>query len=312
MDMEARESDEPSLRVVVIVPAFDEQDSITEAIAAVRGISDRLEVMGCQLAVYVVDDGSSDGTRQKALEAGADRIVRHRVNRGLGAAVRSGLAAARTDHADIVVKFDADLQHDATDIPRLIEPIIADEADLVYGNRFDRISYRMPVVRRVGNIVFTKLMAWLTGWPMKDSQPGIFAAHRSYVERFALPGDYNYTQQLLLDAYHKGMRFAHVPVAFHPRTSGTSFVSLTYPFKVLIQILLVIATLRPLKVFGPIGLTFVVVATVMFGWDITHYFLGNSRTPVQNPNAVLGFGLFGLQTLFFGLLGHMIIQQTRT
>lgn len=298
-------------KVVVVIPAYNEEASLETVVTSLRGVARTLDELGCDLKVYVIDDGSADATLEIA-RTHADRVVRHRTNQGLGAAIRSGLAAARSDGADIVVKFDADLQHDPADIPALIEPILADEADLVYGNRFERISYKMPFIRRVGNIVFTRLMAWLTGWPLKDSQPGIFAAHRSYLERFYLPGDYNYTQQVLLDAYHKGARFAHVPVAFRERTTGSSFVSLTYPFKVLPQILLMIATLRPLKVFVPIGLTFVAIGLVIFGWDLTEWFIGNASKPVTRPNGVLGFGLFGLQTLFFGLLGHLVIQQSRS
>ncbi len=299
-------------RLIVVVPAYNEEDSIVGTIEALRSLDSSLAELGCELRVYVVDDGSTDRTREMARSARADRIVRHRQNRGLGAAIRSGLTAARADHADIVVKFDADLQHDPDDIAALIQPILDDEADLVYGNRFERISYRMPLVRRLGNTVFTRLMAWLTGWAVKDSQPGIFAAHRTYLERFYIPGAYNYTQQILLDAYHKGARFAHVPVAFHQRNTGKSFVSLKYPFRVLPQILLMLATLRPLRVFVPVGLTFVLLGAGVFGWDFTQWILGNNPKPVQNPNAVIGFGLFGIQTVFFGLLGHLIIQQSRS
>ncbi len=298
-------------RVIVVVPAFNEEESIGQVVGSLRALATDLVELGCELRVYVVDDGSTDGTAAIARGC-ADRVVTHRDNRGLGAAIRTGLAAARGDDADIVVKFDADLQHDPADVPALIAPILADEADLVYGNRFERIAYRMPVVRRLGNIVFTRLMAWLTGWPVKDSQPGIFAAHRSYLERFYIPGDYNYTQQVLLDAYHKGARFAHVPVAFRERTTGKSFVSLTYPFRVLPQILLMLATLRPLKVFVPIGLSFMLLGTVILGWDVIDWAMGNSAKVISRPNGVIGFGLFGLQTVFFGLLGHLVIQQSRT
>src|SRR5690606_15584467 len=107
-----------------------------------------------------------------------------------------------------------------------------------------RITYKMPFVRRVGNWVFTRLMAWLTGWPLKDSQPGIFAVDRSYLECFYMPGDYNYTQQILLDAYHKGLRFQHADVTFRSRVSGKSFVSFRYPFKVLPQILMVLVGVK--------------------------------------------------------------------
>lgn len=296
-------------KLVVIVPAYNEQEGIAQAINAIADSTRTKLPPHLTCAVYVVNDGSNDQTAKTAVAGGADRVVNHQTNQGLGAAVRSGLLAAYTDGADIVVKFDADLQHDPDDIPALIKPILEDEADLVYGNRFERIEYRMPPVRRVGNLVFTKLMSWLTEWPVTDSQPGIFAVGRPYLQRFYLPGDYNYTQQVLLDAYHKGMRFAHVPVAFRPRETGQSFVSLRYPFKVLLQIFLLLTTLKPLRVFAPLGLAFMLLAGGILTWDFGHWLSGVYTQPAQHVNAILGFGLFGVQTLFFGVLGHLIIQQ---
>jgi glycosyltransferase involved in cell wall biosynthesis len=295
--------------VAIVVPAFDEAERIGETVAALRGEQPALGALDCRLRILVVDDGSSDDTGARASAAGADRVLRHRRNQGLGAAVRTGLTAARTEGAELVVKFDADLQHDPADVPALLAPLLADEADLVYGSRFERLAYRMPFVRRIGNVAFTRLMRWLTGWPLRDSQPGIFAMNRTYLEVFRLPGDYNYTQQLLFDAYHKGMRFAHVPVAFRERTTGRSFVSLKYPLKALPQIGMVLVGVRPMKLFAPIGLGFMAVAASVFAVELALWLGGVTAKPVQNVNLVLGAGLFGLQTLFFGVLAQLIVER---
>jgi glycosyltransferase involved in cell wall biosynthesis len=295
--------------LVVIVPAFDEAERIAEALAALRETAPALAALGCELRIYVVDDGSRDKTGQLALEHGAHRVLRHRRNLGLGAAVRTGLAAARVDGAELVVKLDADLQHDPAEIPELLAPLLADEADLVYGSRFERLQYRMPFLRRIGNVVFTRLMRWMTGWPLRDSQPGIFALNRTYLELFRLPGDYNYTQQILLDAYQKGMRFAHVPVTFRARTTGRSFVSLRYPFKALPQIVMVLVGVKPMKLFAPMGLAFIGVAAGVFAVELGLWFAGRAPKPVEHVNLVLGGGLFGLQTLFFGILAQLIVER---
>lgn len=296
-------------KLIVIVPAFCEEDTIAETITGLRSMADALEALGLETAVYVINDGSTDDTVSKAIEAGADRVVHHRVNQGLGAAVRTGFHAAWRDGADIAVKFDADLQHDPSDIPALVQPILDDEAEIVYGNRFERLRYKMPFVRRVGNIAFTKLMRWLTKWPLKDSQPGVLAVSKDYLRVAYIPGDYNYTQQILLDAYHQGMRFAQVPVTFRSRNSGTSFVSLKYPFKVLPQIMQVLVGVRPLRVFGPLSLVFFAGAVLTILVNLYLWTLGYNPKPVQNVNLVLGSGLFGLQTLFFGLLADLIVNQ---
>lgn len=295
-------------KVCVAVPAYCEEASIGETVSALKQMGgnypDHIE-----LSVYVVNDGSTDDTVSRAREAGADRIIHHRVNQGLGAAVRTGLMAAKQDGADIVVKFDADLQHDPADILDLISPILDDEADIVYGNRFERIGYKMPFVRRVGNLAFTGLMRWMTKWPVSDSQPGIFAVSKAYLDQFYIPGDYNYTQQILIDAYHKGMRFAQVPVAFHERKTGKSFVSLKYPFKVLPQILRVVVGVKPMKIFGPVGFLFVSICLIVTVFNLGQWLTGAAAKPIQNVNLVLGSGMFGLQTLFFGLLADLIVKQ---
>jgi len=296
-------------KILVIVPAYCEEETIYETVSALKNISGPLSDTGFDLSVYVINDGSTDATAQKAREAGADRVVHHRVNQGLGSAVRTGLQAAWKDGADIAVKFDADLQHDPKDILELIQPILDDEAEIVYGNRLERINYKMPMIRRMGNIAFTRLMRWMTHWPVVDSQPGIFAVARDFLEVFYLPGDYNYSQQILLDAFHKGMRFAQVPVSFNPRTTGSSFVSFKYPFKVLPQILQVLVGIKPLKVFGPVALFFLGIGTIVAVFNLLCWFAGMTEKPIQQANLVLGSGLFGLQTLFFGLLADLIVKQ---
>lgn len=293
--------------LAVIVPAYNEEETIVDTITGLRSASEELEQAGFRLLVYIVNDGSVDATGSLAEQAGADKIVTHKKNIGLGAAVRSGLLAAREDGVDIAVKFDADCQHDPHDIVRLIQPIIAGEAEIVYGNRFEKIEYTMPLVRKVGNRVFTGLMALLTGWPLKDSQPGIFAVARDYIKVFHLPGDYNYTQQVLLDAYHQGMRFAHVDVSFRKRNSGKSFISFKYPVKVLPQLVMVIISIKPMKIFLPIGLFFILLAMAVFSVEISLWLFGDATKPVTHVNMVMGSMVFGLQTVFFGLLAELIV-----
>lgn len=295
-------------RVVVVIPAFNESQSLAGTIKALRDLGSWFNSQGLELKVYVVDDGSVDHTYEIAHKAGADRVLRHSKNIGLGAAVRTGLAKAWQDGASIVVKFDADLQHDPQDIPMLLEPLLNDEADIVYGHRFERIEYRMPILRKIGNRIFTSLMRSLTGWPIRDSQPGIFAVNSVYLSVFRIPGDYNYTQQILLDAYVKGMRFADRDVRFRRRMSGSSFISFRYPFKVVTQILWVVLNTRPMKVFGSVGLFFLVASSGIGLAELFYYFFCISVKPIIHTNLVLALFLIGMQTLFFGILAELIIQ----
>lgn len=298
-----------NLKLVIVVPAYNEEETIAHTVASLKNEQAK-HGSGYDWLVYVVNDGSHDRTALLSRQAGADRVINHPVNMGLGAAVRSGLIAARADGADAVVKFDADLQHDPADIARMLYLLRSDTADVVYGNRFERIDYKMPPVRRMGNFVFTRLMGWLTGWDVKDSQPGIFCVNSAYLSQFYLPGDYNYTQQILLDSYHKGMRFAQVPVAFRERKTGKSFVSLKYPLKVIPQIVMVLVGVKPLKVFGPIGVSCLLLGLIIGFAQFSLWLFGGAMKPVTNVNLVLGLTLFGMQTLFFGLLADLIVKKT--
>ena len=298
-------------KIVVIVPAFNEEETISKTLDGLYSIKSELLDKGYELFVHVINDGSSDSTEKLANKNKDTSIISHKKNEGLGSAVRTGLISANKINADIVVKFDADLQHDPNDILKLIKPIEYDEADVVYGNRFEKMSYKMPFVRKIGNKVFTKLMKWLTGWPIMDSQPGIFAVNKIFLDNFYLPGDYNYTQQILLDAYHRNLRFSHVLVTFNKRDKGKSFISLGYPIKVIPQIIQVIIGVKPLKVFGPIGWFFLSLGFFVFIFQTIMYFLGYTQKPVENVNLVLGSFLFGLQILCFGFLADLVVKLNR-
>ena len=298
-------------KLVVIIPAYNEEKTINDTIIGLFSIKLELNKLGYELKIHLINDGSTDSTGNLASKHEEVLVITNKKNKGLGAAVRTGLLSASNINADIVVKYDADLQHEPFDILALIKPIDNDESDIVYGNRFEKMNYKMPFIRKMGNKVFTNLMKWLTGWPLMDSQPGIFAVNSVFLSNFYLPGDYNYTQQILLDAYHRNLRFSHVLVTFNKRDKGKSFISLSYPFKVIPQLIQVIIGIKPLKVFGPIGWFFLSLGFFVFLFQFISYLLDHTQKPVENVNLVLGSFLFGLQILCFGFLADLVVKLNR-
>ncbi|MBR9972777.1 glycosyltransferase family 2 protein [Magnetospirillum sulfuroxidans] len=319
MDAKHPQADEPEqhstackpFQLFVVVPAYNEESSIAAVISGLRSIADTIGGLGGSLHILLVNDGSKDRTVAEAEKAGVDGLVSHRINQGLGAAVRTGINEAIARGADIVVKFDADLQHDPTDIPALISPILEDRADLVYGHRHNRIAYRMPLIRRLGNKFFNALMGFLTKQEVTDGQPGIIALGAAYLSKFHIPGNYNYSQQILLDAYFNGMRFTQVDVSFRPRTTGQSFISLRYPIIAISQILIILAMFAPMRIFGRFGLICTLIGGVLFIIQIAMYFLGITDKPVTNVNLVFGLVMLGMQSLSFGIIAELIRQQKR-
>lgn len=215
-------------RIAVVVPAKDEERTIG---ALLDGISD-VAVPGHDLHAIVVDDGSSDRTAAIARARGATVVV-HPRNRGLGAAVRTGLRAAVASGAAAVAYLDADLEYAPDDIPKILEPVLSGRADYVLGSRFLGGVRGMRLYRRLGNYAFTALLVALTRTKMTDGQTGMRAFSREAADRAEIVHDYNYAQVLTLDLLRKGFRLEEVPIRYKVREHGESFIRWSYPARVL-------------------------------------------------------------------------------
>ena len=214
--------------IAVVIPAKDEEATIGELLDGISNVS----VPGHDLHPIVVDDGSADATATIARGRGA-AVVGHPSNRGLGAAVRTGLRAAVASGADAVAYLDADLEYAPEDIPRLLEPILAGRADYVLGSRFLGGVRGMRLYRRIGNHAFTALLSALIGQKITDGQTGMRAFSREAAHRAEIVHDYNYAQVLTLDLVRKGFGLEEVPIRYHVRQHGESFIRWSYPAKVL-------------------------------------------------------------------------------
>jgi glycosyltransferase involved in cell wall biosynthesis len=182
-------------------------------------------VEGRDVLTVVVDDGSQDDTALVALASGA-RVVSHGANRGLGAAVRTGLAEGVALGAAAVAFCDADGEYDPADLASLVGPILDGDADYVVGSRFaGRIDHMRPH-RRLGNLALTRWVRWTVRRPVTDGQSGYRALSAVAAAEATIPHDYNYAQVLTVDLVRSGFVYAEVPISYRFRTSGRSFVRL--------------------------------------------------------------------------------------
>lgn len=191
------------MRVAVVIPAY-------QAAATIGGVvGQTLDVLpGAQ--VIVVDDGSSDGTGDKGRGTGAV-VVQLPHNRGKGAALRSGIVRACADGAEAIVTIDADGQHPAREIPRLLQPISAGAADLVLGARARNGA--MPVSRRLTNWLSATLASRIGRQAITDAQTGFRAFTAALAERVRPAGDrYEFEANFLLEALRAGYRVTSVEV----------------------------------------------------------------------------------------------------
>ncbi len=210
----------PDAPIVLVMPAHDEAATVA---ACARRAPARVD--GHPVQVVVIDDGSVDATATEARRAGAE-VVRFDRNRGLGAAVRHGLALGVERCAAAVVFCDADGEYPPEELPALVRPILAGDADYVTGSRFlGRIDH-MQVRRRLGNRVLTRLLAVIARQPITDGQTGYRALSGDAAAAAEVIHDFNYAQVLTLDLLAKGFRYLEVPISYRFRTTGESFVKL--------------------------------------------------------------------------------------
>ena len=213
--------------IVAGIPAFNEEKTIAKVVLLTKKYVDK---------VVVVDDGSTDMTAEIAEALGAE-VIRHKVNLGKGAALRTLFAKARECGADVLVLLDADDQHNPQQISDIIEPIIKNEADIVIGSRFLGKSIGIPKYRKVGLKVLSKIIATITKNSITDPLSGFRALSKKALAMIdLLEKGYGVEVEMLLKAVKKGLRICEVPITVnyttgaktskkHPIVQGAEIIS---------------------------------------------------------------------------------------
>jgi glycosyltransferase involved in cell wall biosynthesis len=189
------------MKTIAVIPAYNEESTLPEILESVAPSVDR---------IIVVDDGSSDGTSRVALRHEA-LVVRHWVNRGLGAALGTGFAAALAQDADVILTLDADGQHNPQEIPNFVQAI-EDGADVVIGSRLldpRGMPKRRQIANWLGNLVtFVLFGAWVT-----DSQSGYRAFRREALQRIEIRTDrMEVSSEIIAESRRHGLTLVEIPI----------------------------------------------------------------------------------------------------
>ena len=281
-------------KIGILIPVYNESGTLSNLISKIKDL-DYLKKNFESFEILVIDDGSDDETQNLLNKMKEVTTITHGYNMGVGAAVRNGLTYFENKNFDYVIKIDGDGQHEINEIKNLVEPLKVNEADLVYGDRFNGvINYEMPKYRILGNKFFTYVLRKLTKYKITDAQPGFFAGNKKFLSSFYILTNYNYTQQVIYSSYLAGLRFIQKPITFNQRLSGESFVKFSYPFKALLQILLLIIIKKPLSIFGYLGTILIFTSVVIASNQIYNYLYLDAAKPIININLVLGFGISGI------------------
>ncbi len=285
------------MKLIIQIPCFNEGDHLPETVAALPRSIDGID----QIEFLVIDDGSRDGTSDVAEKLGVHHIVRHRTNRGLAAAFRSGLDRALAEGADIVVNTDADNQYDGRDIAALVGPIVRGEADIVVGDRGVRDNAHFGPIKRRLQGLGSATVGRLSNTRIPDAVSGFRAISREAAQRINITSDFSYTTEMLIQAGRKRMAVLSVPV----RTNGA--VRPSRLFRSIPQFIVSTATTmlrawamyNPLRAFVAAGLIVTLIGAVPMVRFLWFYFNGDGGGHIQSL-------IFGGVLLILGVIAVML------
>jgi len=203
-------------KIAILVPAYNEVESVGQVLDLMPK-----EVCGVETAVLVVDDGSRDGTDEVAAEHGAI-VARHVINRGGGAALRTGYRLMAESGAEIVVTLDADGQHLPSEMQRLVQPVLDREVDVAHGSRVLGEADKNNLSRELGIVFFNRLVSFITGTKVSDCSNGYRAVRTTVLPQLVLRQEQFHTSEFMIEAIKRGVPAREVPVTVAKRMHGHS------------------------------------------------------------------------------------------
>mgnify|MGYP001435992788 FL=1 len=286
------------MKIIVGIPAFNEEKNIASIITKLSTIAD---------TILVCDDGSTDLTATIAKKIGAI-VIKHEKNLGYGAAIRSLFLKAKDLDGDVLVTFDADGQHRIDDIKNVIKPIVNQEADLVIGSRFlDESEKEVPQYRKVGIKVITKITNASIKKQLTDSQSGFRAYSRKIISELN-PSEtgMGVSTEILIKASSKNFRIVEVPIKIIYEGNTSTHNPITHGSSVIISTIKYTSLQRPLTFYGIPSVVFLIIGGVFSYLAIQFYVevgrLNTNLTIISASTVLIGVVLLITAILLFSLV----------
>ena len=289
------------MKIIIGIPAFNEEKNIGPIVAKLKKKYDQ---------VIVCDDGSSDMTETIASSLGA-HVVKHEKNLGYGSAIKTIFNEAGKLEGDVLVTFDADGQHQISEIESVLQPIFENKADIVIGSRFLGETKDLPKYRKIGIKTITGLTNVMTGSKITDSQSG-FRAYSKKVLKEISPTEsgMGISTEILIKASKKEMRIVEVPITISYEGSTHSQEPISHGTSVVMSTIKHVAIERPLLYYGVSGLAFLIVGLIFGAWTLQIY--SEERQVITNI-ALVGIGgvILGTILLISGTILYSIVSVVR-
>lgn len=283
------------------IPAFNEEKNIGTIVAKLKKKYDH---------VIVCDDGSTDMTATIASSLGAC-VVKHEKNLGYGSAIKTIFNEARKIGGDILVTFDADGQHQISEIDSTLQPISENKADIVIGSRFLGKTKDLPKYRKIGIKTITGLTNVMTGSKITDSQSGFRAYAKKVLEEISpTESGMGISTEILIKASKKQMRITEIPITITYEGNTHSQEPISHGTSVIMSTIKHVAIERPLLYYGVTGLIFLVVGLIFGFWTLQIY---SEERVVMTNMALVGIGgvILGTVLLISGTILYSIVNVVR-
>jgi len=290
------------LKIIVGIPAFNEEKNIAVLIIQLKKIADK---------IIVCNDGSTDLTSKIAEELGAT-MINHKKNLGYGAAIRSIFLKSKDLDGDILVTFDADGQHRIEDINRVINPIINGESDLVIGSRFlDESAKEVPRYRKAGIKLITKITNATIKKQLTDSQSG-FRAYSKKVLNELNPSELGMgiSTEILIKASAKNFRISEVPIKIVYDGDTSTHNPISHGSSVLLSTIKFTSIEHPLKFYGIPSMIFFAIG-LFFTYLSAQYYTDIGRLNTNLTLVGAGSMLIAVVLLLTGILLYSLISVVR-
>ena len=292
------------MKLFVQIPCYNEESTITQTVRSIPRQIDGID----EVRVLVIDDGSTDRTADVARQIEVDHIVRSRHNRGLARAFQTGMDACLGLGADIIVNTDGDNQYKGEFIPRLIDPILKGEADIVIGDRqTDQIAHFSPTKKRLQKIG-SRLVRVLSGTQIPDAVSGFRAFSREAALNINILSPFSYTIESIIQAGKKKLAVTSVPVGTNTKTRESRLYDTVPQFlaRSATTMIRAYSMYHPLRFFIYLGLLCILMGLVPSIRFIIHYLAGDGEGHIQSLIMAAILLVVGFQFLVAGLVADVI------